>query len=166
MTDLERAVGQIAFSHGYTQRLLDGIDPADWFRIPAAGVSHVAWQVGHLAYAQYRLALVRIRGTRPADKDALPDDYLRLFAGQTVPDPDASRYPPAAEIRATFGRVHALALRELPGLDAGTLGELLESPHPIAKTKLDSLFWCAAHEMMHAGQIGLLRRQLGNTPLW
>ena len=36
----------------------------------------------------------------------------------------------------------------------------------MAQTKLDSLFWCAHHEMLHAGQIGLVRRLLGQAPLW
>jgi len=34
-------------------------------------------------------------------------------------------------------------------------------PLSLAKTKLWSLLWCAQHEMVHAGQIGLLRRLLG-----
>jgi uncharacterized damage-inducible protein DinB len=38
-------------------------------------------------------------------------------------------------------------------------------PSPFAKTKLTALFWCSHHEMLHAGQIGLLRRQLGHPPL-
>jgi hypothetical protein len=39
-------------------------------------------------------------------------------------------------------------------------------PHPLVKTKLWALLWCAQHEAVHAGQIGLLRRQLGYLPLW
>jgi hypothetical protein len=39
-------------------------------------------------------------------------------------------------------------------------------PHPLVKTKLWALLWCAQHESVHAGQIGLLRRQLGYSPLW
>ena len=33
-------------------------------------------------------------------------------------------------------------------------------------TKLRALLWCARHEMLHAGQIGLLRRHLGYPPMW
>jgi hypothetical protein len=40
------------------------------------------------------------------------------------------------------------------------------APHPFAKTKLLALLWCANHEMLHAGQIGLLRRLLGCPPMW
>ncbi len=33
-------------------------------------------------------------------------------------------------------------------------------------TKLRALLWCAHHEMLHAGQMGLLRRHLGYPPMW
>jgi uncharacterized damage-inducible protein DinB len=37
--------------------------------------------------------------------------------------------------------------------------------HDFAKTKLQALFWCAHHEMLHTGQIGLLRSELGYGPM-
>lgn len=165
MTELERATAQIDFAHGYASRLIDAVGPDEWFRVPPAGVTHVAWQAGHLVYAEYRLGLVRIRGRQPGDSELIPDDFLQLY-GPNPPDPDPSRNAPAAVIRAAFDRVHARVLTELRGLDPATLSQPLETPHPVAKTKLDSLYWCAAHAMVHAGQIGLLRRQLGHEPLW
>jgi hypothetical protein len=166
VTDLERAASQIAFARGYTLKLVDTVDPADWFRMPAGNVTHVAWQVGHLAFAQYRLVLLRIRGRLPADAELLTDDFLKQFGANSVPDPDASRQLSPGEIRATLDRVHARVLRELPGFDPAKMGEPIDPPHPIAKTKIESLYWCAAHELVHAGQIGLLRRELGQKPLW
>src|SRR5262249_24363164 len=53
------------FARAYTLRLLDQTPAGDWFRLPPGGVTHVAWQVGHLAVAQYFLALERVRGARP-----------------------------------------------------------------------------------------------------
>ena len=37
---------------------------------------------------------------------------------------------------------------------------------PKVKTKIDTLRWCGDHELIHAGQIGLLRRLLGHKPVW
>ena len=54
--------------------LLEGLSEHDWFRQPSEGVTHVAWQVGHLAAAQYSLGLVRLRGERP-------DDGAACFSG-------------------------------------------------------------------------------------
>jgi hypothetical protein len=160
------ALEQIAFARRYTLGLLDGIDPADWFRMPAEGVTHVAWQVGHLAFAQYRLALERVRGVRPDDAALIPDDFLRRFGRDSVPDPDPGQYPGPAEIREVFDRVHERVLRDLSSHPEADLSSPLPKPHRLAKTKGEVLWWCCHHEMLHAGQIGLLRRLLGHRPQW
>jgi uncharacterized damage-inducible protein DinB len=163
---LSLAIEQITFARNYTIRFLDQTKEDDWFRQPAAGVSHIAWQVGHLAMAQYRLALDRIRGTRPQDPELISEEFLRLFGRDSVPSADLAKYPSRLEIRAVFDRVHQQVLRELPNLDDRELDKPALKSHPLAKTKLWALLWCAQHEMVHAGQIGLLRRQLGYAPLW
>jgi DinB superfamily len=165
MTRLELAVEQIIFARNYTIDLLDQTPVAEWFRQPPGGISHVGWQVGHLAYAQYRLALWRIRGPQPQDCYLISEAHRDLFGYESIPDPDPTKYPSQADLRATFDRVHEQVLREVGGLDEGELDQPVPNPHPVAKTKLRALLWCAHHEMLHAGQIGLLRRQLGYPPL-
>src|SRR6185369_320780 len=78
MSRLQLAFEQITFVRSYTTRLLDSIKLDDWFRQPAGGVTHVAWQVGHLAMAEYRLALERLRGVRPEDADLIPQAFFTL----------------------------------------------------------------------------------------
>jgi DinB superfamily len=162
---LQLAVEQIVFARNYTIGLLDQTPACEWFRQPPGGVSHVAWQVGHLAIAEYRLTLERIRGAQPQDADLISKGCLRLFGPESVPDADPAMYPGQTEIRALFDRVHEHVLRELQGLDESELDQSVLKPHLFVKTKLRALLWCAQHEMLHAGQIGLLRRQLGYPPL-
>jgi uncharacterized damage-inducible protein DinB len=157
---------QIVFARGYTTKLIDHVPTEEWFRQPTEGVSHVAWQVGHLAVAQYRLALERVRGRRPGDEELISDAFVAHFGRTSVPDPNSSRNPTAAEIRATFVRVHQQVLDELLDLRDATLDEPVSTPHRAFTNKRGALQWCANHEMMHAGQIGLLRRLLGHPPLW
>jgi hypothetical protein len=166
MSPLQLAIEQIVFARNYTIRLLDQTPATEWFRQPPGGVSHIAWQVGHLAFAQYRMALWRIRGTQPQDDSLISEEFVRLFGANSVPDADPTKYPSQAEIKAVFDRVHEQALRELQGLDDSELDKTVLKPHPLVKTKLWALLWCAQHEAVHAGQIGLLRRQLGYAPLW
>jgi hypothetical protein len=163
---LQLAIEQIVFARNYTLGLLEQTPTDEWFRQPPGGVSHVAWQVGHLAFAQYRMALERIRGPQPQDADLISEAFLRLFGRESVPGPDPAKYPNPAEIRAVFDRVHEQVLRELRDLDDSELDKPLLKPHSLAKTKLWALLWCAQHEAVHAGQIGLLRRLLGYPPLW
>jgi hypothetical protein len=96
MTQLDLAVEQIAFARNYTIELLDQTPVAEWFRQPPGGVSHVGWQVGHLAYAEYRLALWRIRGAQPQDSDLISGPHRGLFGYESVPDPDPAKYPSRA----------------------------------------------------------------------
>jgi hypothetical protein len=50
-------------------------------------VSHIAWQVGHLAFAEYRLALWRIRGVLPQDADQVSEKHRFLFGRNRSPTP-------------------------------------------------------------------------------
>ncbi len=166
MSRLRAAIDNILFARGYTLRFLDALPESDWFRMPPGGVTHVAWQVGHLAMGQYRLALDRIRGARPEDANLITESFLKNFGRDSLADPDPAKHPPIAELRAIFDRVHAAAMAELPGLAEAELDAPVLKPHPIVKTKLESLVWCANHELVHAGQIALLRRFHGHAPLW
>ena len=57
-------------------------------------------------------------------------------------------------------------MRAAPRLDEAELSQPVPHPHAFAKTKVVALLWCAYQEMLHAGQIGLLRRHLGYPPMW
>jgi hypothetical protein len=166
MSELQLLIDQIAFARKYTLRLLDTIDPARWFWQPREGVTHVAWQVGHLAMANYRLGLDRIRGQRPEDEALISTAFLTKFGRDSVSDPNPDRNFKPAELRTVFDRVHQQLLTELPQLAPAELDQPPLKPHSLASTKRACLSWCAEHEMVHAGQIGLLRRLMGNAPLW
>ena len=126
MSALQTALDQIVFARRYTVGLLDGLPEAEWFRMPAEGVTHLAWQVGHLAFAQYRLALERVRGPRHDDAELLPPVFLTAFGRDSVPDPDPSKYPSPAEIRTVFDRVHE-RVRQIERDALARLGEQLEA---------------------------------------
>lgn len=166
MSRLELAVAQIVAARDYTLWLLDSVPADEWFWSPSGTATHVAWQVGHLAMAQFSLTLLRMRGERHEDDRLISSDFLAAFGRDSSPRLDSASYPPVDEIRATFDRVHRQALIELVDIPDDVLDEPLARPHRICKTKNDALWWCSRHEMLHAGQIGLLRRLAGHPPLW
>jgi uncharacterized damage-inducible protein DinB len=166
MSRLRDALDQIAFARDYTRGLLDTVPGADWFRMPAEGVTNVAWQVGHLAMAEYRLCLERLRGTHPEDERLIPAAFLKAFGRDSVPDPDPAKFPAVDEIRTTFDRIHAQVLAELADFPEADLDSPVLTPHRFVRTRIGALRWCAAHEMVHAGQIALLRRLFGQKPIW
>lgn len=166
MTRLDAIVDHIRRSREYTKSMLDHIPLDDWFRQPTEGVTHVAWQVGHLAFAEHRLGLERVRGTRDTDEDLISTPFRKLFGKGSQPDPHPSHYPSTHAIREVFDRVHQEVLAELSHLSDAALDETVPQPHPRFTTKQGALWWCGQHEMIHAGQLGLLRRLLGHGPIW
>jgi len=165
MSLLPHLIDQIIFARGYTLRILDRIPASDWFAIPGS-VSHIAWQVGHLAMAEYRLALDRVRGPLPGDAALISDEFLNSFGRGSVAEPDPAKNPPVDKIRSVFDSVHQQTLAELRGMPNLDLDAPVIKPHSLYTTKAEILRWRSHHEMLHAGQIGLIRRLLGAKPIW
>jgi len=159
------AIESMQFARGYTRQLLNGIGPDEWFWQPKEGVTHLAWQAAHLAVAEYGLAIKRLRGEKPDDEQVIPGVFLTRFGRSSVPDPDLASNPSVREILAVMDRVHDEAIRELSHYTDADLDVPSEPPHPAFTTKLGALGWCSQHELIHAGQIALLRRLMGKPPL-
>jgi len=162
---LDLAHKQIEFARAYLLTLLVDFTHDDWFRIPPGASTHLGWQLGHLAMAQYGLALFRQRGRQPEDLQLMTSSFRKQFSRGTTPEPDPAKNPPAVEIRATFDRVYQQVLTELPHIDPATLDEPIDMPYAAYPNKYGALLFCSHHEMLHAGQIGLLRRLLGRAPI-
>ncbi|HJN11999.1 MAG TPA: DinB family protein [Pirellulaceae bacterium] len=162
---LEVARKQIEFARQYTRFLIADMEDELWFTIPTGGVTHVAWQVGHLAMAQYGLCLFRIRGRQSEDAELMSSAFRKKYFKGTTPDADPAKNPAPAEIRAVFDGVYEQALAEMAGYREEELQEPIDEPFAAFNTKLGALLFCSHHEMMHAGQIGLLRRLLGKAPI-
>lgn len=162
---LELAIGQIRFAREYTHSLIADLEPSDWFRQPAEGVSHLAWQLGHLAMAQYGLCLFRMRGRADVDQDLMSSAFRKKFSKGTTPDPDPTKNPSPDDIRSVFDRVYEQAMLELPTFSDSMLDEAVEMPYAAVASKFGGLLFCSHHEMLHAGQIGLLRRLIGKAPV-
>lgn len=164
MSRLDGILDRIRFARRYTLWLLDATPEAEWFQMPG-GITHVAYQAGHIALTQFRTCLARGRGERPTDADVIPPTYRDLF-GRNPPSPDPAVYPTPAEIRASMNRVHAQVMLEVPTFTSLDLDEVVPPEHKYCKTRGEFLELYSAHEMIHTGQIGLLRRLLGHKPLW
>ncbi len=165
MSRLEFIIEQLCTARLHTESLLNGITSEDWFRQPTEGVTHVAWQVGHLAYAKHLLLMERRRGLRPEDEELIPARFRSLFQRGSSPGPDSSEYPSPEVIRDVFDEVHRRGIEELRSLPDEGLDVPTEPAHPRFKTKFEAMQFCPLHEMLHAGQIGLLRRLLGMKPI-
>ena len=159
------AIKQIEFARSYTLSLLSEIADDEWFTMPPGCCTHVAWQVGHLAMAEYGLCLFRQRGRSEVDLTLMTSSFRKSFSRGTIPEPDPAKNPSQAEIRDVLDRVHAQVLLELPTFTPEQLAEPVDMPYAAYATKLGCLIFCSHHEMLHCGQLGLLRRLMGKQPV-
>lgn len=166
MVDIESLVNEVNQSRKYTNLLLETVDEGDWFRQSSDKITCLAWQVGHIAVGQYRMALLVIRGPLPKDEKLIPELFISRYQPGSVPDATPQNNPSANEIRDVFNRVHTETVSELQQLSSDSLTETVSPEHPMFATKGGAIRWSTHHEYTHAGQISLLRRLLGYPPLW
>ena len=170
MFDKERIIYQLERTRVFTLQMIERIPQDRWFDMPM-GITHVAWNVGHIAVAQYFLGMVFVRGAREEDSGMIAGNYAELFGYGSVPQADPALYPSPEELMQTLGAVHRQLLVEAGAMPAEELEEpclFLEGEfdhHPIFKQKGGALEWIAFHEHVHVGTIGLLRRELGSVPI-
>jgi hypothetical protein len=162
---LEVALQQIEYARKYTHSLLADVTDNEWFHCPPGAQTHIAWQVGHLAMAEYGLCLFRVRGRQPIDTELMSSRFRKKFSRGSTPELAREDNPTADELRDVLRRVHEQVCEELAPLVDDDLGDPIDEPYSVEATKLGGLYFCAAHEMLHAGQIGLLRRLLGKEPI-
>lgn len=156
----------IEFARRYSLSLLADLDDDEWFFSPDSVTTHIAWQAGHLAMSQYGLTLFRQRGRNlEVDRKLMSGKFRKLFMRGTQPSDCRTDYPPPAEILEVLDRIHEQMRMELPEFDDAELDEPAEAPHAAYATRYGALVFAANHEMLHAGQIGLLRRLMGKPPL-
>ena len=163
---LEIAVRRIEFARKYTMTLLDDLQPDDWFWMPGDFKTHIAWQVGHIAMSEYGLTLFQQRGrNREVDAELMSSKFRKLFMRGTQPSQDIENHPSPEEIMSVLEKVHQQMRTEIVTYDGDALDEELGPPTSAYATRYGALLFAGDHEMIHAGQIGMLRRLMGKAPL-
>lgn len=164
-TQVQAAVARLELARRRIQDFTKNLSADEWFWSPAEYTTHIAWQIGHLAVSEYNLCLRRLRGRTKEDESLIPDAFIEHFKLGSQPVSGAVNYPPLDEIKRVFDAVHAQVLRELAALTDEDLNVPVTEPHPLFKTKLGAVDYASGHELVHNGQIGLLRRLMGKPAL-
>ena len=87
------AIGQMEFARTYTLGLISEVPEELWQSPPAGIPSHFAWQIGHLAVAQYGLMLFRQRGRAEGDVELMPGWFRKRYSRGTSALDDPSPHP-------------------------------------------------------------------------
>ena len=161
----DQALAQMLWTRQYSLQIIESVPRELWYVQPAGLSTHVAWQVGHLAVAQYGLMLYRQRGRLPGDLDIMPGWLRKQFGRGTLPMPQSSDAPRPEELLSYLQKVHEQSASEARELTPESLAEPIDMPYAAYPIKLGALLFCPIHESIHIGQIGLLRRAHGLSPL-
>ena len=165
LTLRDHAIAQHHWARQYCLQLLESVPESLWYVKPDGVASHLAWQVGHLAVAQYGLMLFRQRGRAQGDVQLMPGWLRKQFGRGSIPSDSADAMPTPGELLRYLSAIHQQAANESMQLSAATLRESCDLPYCVYPNKLGALMLAPIHESIHAGQIGLIRRGHGLQPV-
>ncbi|MCU0721924.1 MAG: DinB family protein [Pirellula sp.] len=161
----DSTIQQVVFARDYLKSLYETVPYDRWYEVPSGAISSIAWQIGHLTVAQYGLMLFRQRGRAENETELMPGPFRKKFAKGTDPTKlTAESYTPEDLLR-QMEVVFLESITLCSNLSAEALWEPTEMPYACYPRKLGALMFCPLHEMLHAGQIGVLRRSLGFEPV-
>lgn len=161
----DAALGQMEFARNYTLGLISEIPEDLWQKAPEGLPSHFAWQIGHLAVAQYGLMLFRQRGRAEGDVDLMPGWFRKRYSRGTNALGDTTPHPDRQTMLEMLSRIHSASMEFMRQTSADLLMEPTEMPFAAYPIKLGAFLFCPLHESIHSGQIGLLRRAHGLAPI-
>lgn len=98
-TRLEAALERIRDSRSTTERMIEDVRGDEWFWHPGEGMNHIAWHLGHLAFAQYFLCLKRQRDRTIEDESLITTQFLKRYKQGSVPTGDPAANSTVEEIR-------------------------------------------------------------------
>lgn len=161
----DSALQQLIWVRQYMMQLVESVPLELWHTIPAGMHSHVAWQVGHIAVAEYGLLLFRQRGRTPEDLELMPGWLRKQYGKGSDPAAIVESVREPAELLTRLSEIHDESLKTVSALTAATLREEIDMPYAVYPAKLGAVMFAPIHESIHAGQIGFIRRGLGLDPL-
>jgi uncharacterized damage-inducible protein DinB len=143
--------------HILNQYLTDLTD-AELLIRPVPGANHVAWQLGHLIASEIML-LANIPGGSPLE---LPAGFAERHSKETAALEPPKGFLTKAEYLALFKKVREQTFAKLDKLPDSDLDKPNTGRMAQVAPTLGALFLLTAnHQMMHGGQIAVLRRKLG-----
>ncbi|MHC4696710.1 MAG: DinB family protein [Planctomycetota bacterium] len=160
--ELEIGIASLQFSRRLALALLDGIPEGQWFHVPVSEGNHATWIAGHLAWEDDDClkSLVEDRGSK------LPQKWHDRFAQGSKPISNPDDNPSIAEIRTAL----ATYREELIGFFTASVDRLAaplpEGLHAFARDLGALMPGLACHEMIHVGQLTVVRKSLKLAPVF
>lgn len=156
-----RVVTLLKFARKMVDDAIAGIPDDRCCEQMAGAPNHKMWTMGHLAVsnAWFGSLLTGKMGD-------VPETYNAKFGMGSTPSPDAAAYPSLDEVRGYYRSTFDAILAAAEGLDdTAIVAPCAADTGGFASDKLDGLLKTAWHEGWHLGQMSMLRRAMGVSPL-
>jgi hypothetical protein len=163
MSAKQRMRGRLEFARGFSESLLKKFkSPADFTHQVHAHANHALWFAGHIAQTDNFFIAI----TAPS-KAVEKARYSELFGMGSQPTSDPAAYPPVEEVLDYMRERRKTLLDVLDSLSEEDLAKPTPEGTPAFLPDIASVFETAAwHEGMHAGQVTIASRSLGNTSVF
>ncbi|MEM6330398.1 MAG: DinB family protein [Planctomycetota bacterium] len=158
---LSEAINSHLAVRGYSDQQLADLTDEEFFAQPAAGMNHVAWNLGHLAFY-----LDKPAGMLGAAVEL--GDWADRFAQGSTPTPGPAGYPSREEICTAFTSASDRCIAAIKAAP----DDVLTAANTVAmKDALPTMadlmnFLLVGHCALHFGQVSAVRRALGRPPLF
>jgi hypothetical protein len=135
--------------------------PEEWTHQVHAQANHALWFVGHLGVVD-TFAISVLDPSKAKGRSG----YQQMFGMGSQPTPNAEDYPPVEEVLEFMKQQRATLLEILQSLEEEDLDRPTPEGTPDFLPDFASVFQTMAwHEGLHAGQVTVARRSLGNAPM-
>ncbi len=150
--------GSFGRSQMVMSMLLSDLTTEDIMQRPAPGANHVAWQLGHLITSTRYFGETIRAGSMPE----LPQGFEQQHSKETAGSDDPAAFLTKDQYVSLLDQQRAAMLALACQLDEAALAaDAPEEVRSFAPRVADMMGLVAEHEMMHSGQISVLRRKLG-----
>lgn len=154
---LETGLFVMQFARQATLGFLDGIEGESFVHTFTPDGSNAAYIAGHVAFTD-DMTLQMLAGKPPA----LSEAERRLFDGGAAPTRSLADYPDKADLIARMNGIREDLVAYFSGLSDEQLTAPVEGPlAQFGDTRAKLMSSIGWHEGMHAGQLTVIRRQLG-----
>lgn len=153
----DAGVATLAFARKATLGMAEGIPEDKLCSPPMKGGNHAIWELGHIAWTDHYFMDV-LGGKKPKTGES----WAKLFGMGSTPSLNKNDYPPLTEIH----EVLSAGREELISWFRSMSAEKLAAPLPadyedFAPNHVGLMFSLAWHEGFHAGQLSVIRKDLG-----
>lgn len=160
------SIDAIKQTYGFSQMVLNGylsdLSDADLLQRPAAGLNHIAWQLGHLISSEGNLLEMVASGASAE----LPAGFVENHSKDNAGSDDASLFLTKDEYLELFRKVQTATFSALDKFSEADLDQPgPESMKDFCPTVGSLFILISTHVMMHVGQIVPLRRKLDKPVL-